>query len=693
MASNTILCLQEDREGTLWLGTTAGLQSFRFNRYSGIREGSAYQYMTAITSRKSGGIWFGTSQETLHAIEDGEERQVNKPPVPKGGIRVMLEDHEGVLWANVDNGFLLCLDQNGYRNVFPAGGERDNIWALYEDEQNTLWAGGEKGLWRKDSTGWHLAASEKNGIANIRCIEGDRNGTLWIGMESDGLVCFQNGEFKKISPEETISTDYMTTLHFDQDEKTLWIGTCGNGLLRLRDGQITATFLPQHTVTQIIDDGLSRLWFITEEGVAVVEKKLFQDATDGQETPAPIMIDKNEGVNPTVQIDTGVATACRDTSGNIWIICGKKLLTFRPEQIKRCTDSAQMLIRDVVLNDGVTYAVNGQSSITLPPSVQRMDINFSAFSYFAPSHINFRCRMVGLDSAWVDLGSRRFSSYQHVKPGKYEFEVIASNRDGMWNSTPVALQITVQPHIWETWWFKTGLYIGGTVLIVVFSLGVAERINRRKLILTEKQHAVEQERTRIAMDLHDEIGSELTRLSMLSHRVARAFRRNELDRAPAQVTEMEYAARKLVWTLDEIVWVVSPINDTLDNLIAYISKYVSEFLHEAGIPCETDIPIELPDYQISGPVRHNIFLAVKAAVSNAAKHSNATQITLHVEMLSEMVQITIVDNGKGLTDTEDQRFQNGIKNMRKRMTLVGGEMLIFSNRDKGTTVKFMIPLK
>jgi signal transduction histidine kinase/ligand-binding sensor domain-containing protein len=688
LASNTILCLHEDREGTLWIGTSAGLQSFRFNRYSGIREGTAYRFMSTIVPRKSGEIWIGTNLETLHVVTNGIIKQLDKPQVLNRGIRVMLEDREGKFWTNTDAGFLLCLDQTGCNNVYPVGGDHDIIWALHEDATGILWAGGHKGLWRKDADGWHSALSTKDGITDIRCIESTPDGTLWFGMESEGLASIRDGKLKRIPQDGSLSNSHITTLYFDESDDTLWIGTCGSGLLQIRDAQLSSAALTLHTITQIIDDTLDRLWLLTEKGIAVIEKDQLRGPA---EQITPLMIDKNEGVNLTMQIDDGATTACRHEDGSIWVIAGKKLLTFQPEDIKRDSTPVQILIRNIRLNNKV-YAVNEKKSLTLPPGVHRMDINFSALSYCAPRRINFRCRMVGLNDNWIELGSRRFSSYQHLKPGKYRFELLAANRDGVWNPTPETLLITVQPQFWETWWFKVGLYVIGSVCLVLLSLGVAERINRRKLIRAEKMQAVEQERTRIAMDIHDEIGSELTRMSMLSHRVAQAFSKNDLCRAPSQVNEMEHVALKLIRALDEIVWVVSPINDTLDNLVAYISKYTAGILHKAGISCNIDLPTELPKHPMPGPVRHDIFLAVKEAVNNAIKHSEATQITLRTEMLTKSIRIALIDNGKGLAAPQDERFQNGLKNMQKRMELAGGRFSILKNKTEGTTVEFYYPV-
>ena len=300
--------------------------------------------------------------------------------------------------------------------------------------------------------------------------------------------------------------------------------------------------------------------------------------------------------------------------------------------------------------------------------------------------------MNGLSDEWIDLGTHRVASYQHLPPGRYRFELTASNRDGIWNRSPIHIDILVKPYLWEAWWFKASGYLAASGLLILISLATADRMNRRKLILMEKSKAVEQERTRIAMDLHDEIGSELTRLQLLCHRSEVVIKKLGIPETPQSISEIRQVTNKLVAALDEMVWVVRPTNDNLEHVIGYLTQYASTFFENSTITCKTDMPLQLPDAEIPGPVRHNLYLALKEALNNIVKHAGATEVLLEVNIEEQQLLLSVHDNGKGIDSKEGERFKRGLVSMRRRMQLNGGSFSIRVNDRQGTTVQFTQPL-
>ncbi len=218
------------------------------------------------------------------------------------------------------------------------------------------------------------------------------------------------------------------------------------------------------------------------------------------------------------------------------------------------------------------------------------------------------------DMDWVDAGTRRTAFYSYLPPGDYKFHVAACNSDGIWDENESGLVLTVSRHFWQTWWF---IALAGSGLL--FSVGGAVRIMeknklQRRLKHLEQERALERERTRIAQDLHDEMGAKLCRISFLSEHA----RRGELppEELQGQITSISDASREVLHSLDEIVWAVNPQNDTLEHVASYIGQYAQDYFQMTGIECELDIPTQLPPHPVSSQTRHHLFLAAHEALTN-----------------------------------------------------------------------------
>lgn len=214
---------------------------------------------------------------------------------------------------------------------------------------------------------------------------------------------------------------------------------------------------------------------------------------------------------------------------------------------------------------------------------------------------------------------------------------------------------------------------------------IAERKRaENELVQTRLQHLVEQERTRIARDLHDDLGSRVTRIVLL----------NELalqNRVPPEsfgehAHEISSAARQVIQSLDETVWAVNPRNDTLSQLFNYLSDFAMEFLKIANVRCRFDFPDYPPARTISAEARHNLFLAVKEALNNAVRHAQATEVWLRAVVSEESLTLTVEDNGRGFSIAPDHPSADGLRNMRQRMEAIGGQFNLESAVETGTKV-------
>jgi signal transduction histidine kinase len=297
-----------------------------------------------------------------------------------------------------------------------------------------------------------------------------------------------------------------------------------------------------------------------------------------------------------------------------------------------------------------------------------------------------------VDSRWVEAGTRRVAYYNHVYPGRYRFRVLACNNDGVWNEQGSTLSLLLQPHFWQSWWFRLTLPLAGGGLVGGTVNWLARRKGLRKLERLKHQHELERERARIARDIHDDLGSSLTRIAMLSE-LAEADKGSP-GQVETHVRKIAASARETVQSLDEIVWAVSPENDTWNSLVEYISQYASEFFENTSIRCRLDLPLDLPDYPLPSEARHGLFLVLKEALNNVLKHARASQVRIQVAQRASVLEIIVADDGRGF---EPERVVagsngNGLKNMRQRIAALRGSFDLQSAPGKGTrlTVSFTL---
>jgi signal transduction histidine kinase len=247
----------------------------------------------------------------------------------------------------------------------------------------------------------------------------------------------------------------------------------------------------------------------------------------------------------------------------------------------------------------------------------------------------------------------------------------------------------VLPHVWQEWWFVVltvlgALAVAGGVLRVVI-----KRKMQRRLAQLERERALEQERARIAQDLHDDLGSSLTRISLLSG-LAREDK-NNATQLEAHVNKISQSAAQTLRALEEIVWAIRPGSDSLQSLLEYIAHFANELFEGDGLRCRLDLPADLPSRPLPPEMRHNIFLVVKEALTNALKHSRAREVHVQAKMAGDSLEITVHDDGKGFDPVGKSRG-NGFGNMRRRAQAMGGHVDIKSVSGQGTTVRLLVNL-
>jgi signal transduction histidine kinase len=270
--------------------------------------------------------------------------------------------------------------------------------------------------------------------------------------------------------------------------------------------------------------------------------------------------------------------------------------------------------------------------------------------------------------------------------------VAASNEDDVWSEANSSLAFIIEPPFWRTWWFHSGLAALLLGSIVGFVHYASTQRLQRQLEQMRQKEALERERARIARDLHDQLGANLTQVSLLGELVETD--KDLPEEVETHARQISRTARDTTRALDEIVWAANPSNDTLEGLINYVCKYAQEYLAVAGVRYRWEVPAELPHLAIPPEVRHNVFLASKEALTNIVRHAKATSARLRLKLEPERFTLEIEDNGRGLDEMDEQAAQsrNGLRNMSKRMEDIGGLFSISPSEKGGATVRLTAPV-
>jgi signal transduction histidine kinase len=409
-------------------------------------------------------------------------------------------------------------------------------------------------------------------------------------------------------------------------------------------------------------------------------------------------------------------SAARTADGKLWFPTAQGLVMIDPAKLGRNRSPAPPVHIEEVRVDGKIVAqphvspppAASQSKIQnpksrieqLPATTRRVEFIYTAPALATPERVRFRHRLEGFDADWTDAGPSRSAAYTKLAPGEYHFQVIASNNDGVWNETGHSWSFRVLAPFWKRAWFLSLAGIATAGGVGAMARFVSVRHLRRRLARLEEAHAVEKERMRIAQDMHDEIGGKLSRISFLSDMACQ----NVLPSSDAgkQMDQVSETARDVIRTVDEIVWAVSPRNDTLDSAIHYICRHAEEFFELTPIELQLELPGEVPALRLSAEVRHNVFCAVKEALHNVLKHAQASEVHIKFAVRPVEFEVTVTDNGCGFEVADVFKVSgngnpavhagDGLLNMRERLESVAGRCRIESAGGRGTTVVFVIPL-
>ena len=708
--SNWVRTLCEDREGTLWVGTgSSGLVALRPSRVTTLSAPDDWQgaNVLSITHSHGGSIWVGTEGAGLYRFRDGRWTQFSENDgLANPFVWSVSEDAQNRLWVGTWGGGLYFEHSNRFERVPGLEDLTSPVLAILHGHNAVTWIGTDTGLLRYQA-GAITRLGEKQGLVlpDVRALAEAPDGTLWFGTMGGGLGRLQNGVVKQFRTTDGLSSDFVQCLHLDTNG-VLWIGTYGGGLDRFQNGHFSVVGaeqgLPNSFICDIEQDDRGNFWISSHGGIFNLPKVELNQCADGQtQSVRPLVYGTGDGM-PTLECSGGFQPAsCRTDNGQLWFPTTKGLVGINPNDIKvnQLPPPARI---ETMLVDGepVSGSMPPGSSLRIPPGRHRFEFRYTGLSFVAPEKVSFKYRLQGLEREWTDAGTKRMIIYSYLPPRNYQFQVMACNSDGVWDTMGATLTFIVQPFYWQTWWFRTGAGLSAAALLSGGALWFARRRMRRKLEGLERQRAIERERARIARDIHDNFGASLTRISLLSQSA-----QGELQNPGQAVTQLNRiydTSRELTRALDEIVWAVNPEHDTLDSLGSYLGKFAQDFLGSITIRCRLDLPTQLPSWPVTAEVRHNLFLAFKEALHNIVKHAAASEISISLTTDADTFALTVRDDGCGFdpaaVPAEPRRVPgrpasgNGLINMRRRLEKIGGRCEIQSAPGQGTGVKFIVPV-
>jgi signal transduction histidine kinase/ligand-binding sensor domain-containing protein len=722
LSDNMIEALLTDREGKLWVGTHGGLDRICPRKVSvhSHNEGLDYGEVQGVAEFGSGSIWVAQPDGVYQWDGQRFRRLVLAGLAPQTpAASSLLAATDGSCWLAGAFGLL------HYRN--PESAEKEpavpaltnlSVSALGQNPiSSEVWAGARNGgLWHFLNGAWQPQTDvpANHGITGILS---DANGTLWVGTEGDGLYQLDGLAYGHCQKVRGLPSGWIRTLYLDSDH-TLWIGTGGGGLCRLQNGEI-ATFtkregLPDNTISQILEDDEGNLWLGGNRGIARVKKRDLADLA-AQKILAiyPQIYGRADGMLSEECSGGFCPAGLKTRAGSLWFSTLKGIVVVDPRHLINSPAPTVALEQTLVdgvpespvferTADGLNTAHNPEpgasESLRLAPGKHTLEFRYTGLSFDAPERVRFRYRLEGLDPDWVEAGTRRAALYSFVPPGTYRLRVIACNGDGVWNEKGSGLKLTVLSYFWQTWWFLGSTTLGIAVLGVGAVRMVVKRRLQQRLRRLELDRALERERTRIAQDLHDIMGAKLCRISFMSED-ARRSQAIPTD-LQHQIRSISDDSREVLRSLDEVVWAINPEKDSLEHLVSYIAQYAQDYLKKTGIECELEIPAHLPTQPLTSQSRHHLFLAFHEVLTNILKHSGATCAHVSVNCRGSAFEILVSDNGRGFDPSQGESnspgssagFGNGLTNMRRRLTEVGGTFQLESRPGQGTTIRFGLSL-
>jgi len=473
-----------------------------------------------------------------------------------------------------------------------------------------------------------------------RSIDVDSSGRLWVGTRQRGLICYNvtNGQLK-----------------FARE-------------LTVRDG------LTENFVKYVYCDNKGNVWASTETGLDKIsfEGKGVQIENVTKASNMYLDIWKTEG----------------DKDGVIWAVAASGLVKVYPPGKSSLPVAPEIILSKFTIND--QEQPFPQQRLKLKYFQNNLFFQVAVPSFFDEKKTLFSYKLdaEGKTGTWTQPSLRPDISFLNLSPGHYDLKVRSVFLNGKYAPLEAHYSFAIMFPWWQTWWFLCIEFLSFLAVITIFFRLYYRNKLHKQLISLEKKRAIEKERTRIATDMHDDMGAGLSRIKVLSETIKFENKKGILD--PAHLQKISSYSEEMMEKMGEIVWALNQRNDSMDDLLGYTRAYAMDYLTTHDIHCIFHAPAEHPQIFASGEMRRNIFLSVKEVLHNVVKHAGATSVDIVITITKDL-SILIHDNGKGINLENIRKFGNGLNNIKKRMAEIKG-FVQFIN-DNGTSVLLQVSLE
>ncbi len=720
-----------DKSQNLWIGSDvsggfrADLKQPKFKLLKAFSNNKIDNLTKAIYSDGEKQLWLGSFSPAngliKYNLKNGETQSFpfsskNKNSISDNKIVKITEGKNNQLWISTEKGLdLFDINKNRFTRFTvpnePNLNQNACIW-IGEDRNNINWILSHRGIGKLDIEENKITYLEKSehsvyntlGYWNLSGFFETDSTLYFTSLNGLGLINTNTGKINYINSFNGINselTSFKPKTIFLDSQKRIWIGT-ENGLLvwdRKEDRSKLFTELdglPNTYIYGLVEDKNHYLWISTNKGLS---KLLLTDDLLESNDDAEKQVFRNYDVADGLQSNEFNSGAVFKDKNEIIYFAGIGGITYfhpdsvidnpyKPETIlNEFKVFNQLYVTDTVAEFKNNYVLNYDENT--------LSFEFTSLEFTDPVKNQYMYKLENFDNDWISSGNKRDVRYTNLFPGKYIFRIVSSNNDGIWNEAGHSVSITIIPPFWKTWWFGalSAIFLFGSVYSG-FRIATNLKV-KRKLEEIKRNQEMEQERqkerNRISRDMHDEVGSGLTKIALLSKSILSD--QNSAENKTENIRKVNETASNLVDNISEIIWAIDPKNDSAENLSGYFRKYASDFFDGTEIKAGFKIQeIDRNNY-LTAEARRNLFLVYKEALNNVIKHSSATVVLISLYSESTKINLKISDNGKGFVQTNNKGFGNGLLNMKKRIDDCGGNFTVISEIGKGTEIIVSVPFK